>query len=1022
LSETTRISDQIKFLLDNPPNLSNDERDLYFNLSETHKLIIEKLENKIGFILQLVYFKASHRFYKSTNFKDVDIAYAEAMLDVEDSKVKENYPNRSKTRHREVILNSLGIISYSETSTIFQSDLTNLANKHVDPEILIKELTFKAKNRKSELPSNYQLAKKINSQLVNTEKKLMLSFNAAFNQTLNPELSDKFASFLEPIVQSDGTDSNRPMLTKYKKIIQSYKPRKLSESLKDFLLFKQLYLVISPIIKSLMISEEVIQHYAIWIVKAKIFQINQKENEKINFYLACFVCHYYLLRQDALTSSIIKGVSEYLNCIKREQKVVSVEAQQIYGKLTTSLKLSRDTLKEYLEQVAKIAQSNLSQAELKIEIILEVLQDLHDLEKNKETEAEINDYLNQANAIKEAIDEYTLLEKYSVKIQNRAVNVIPHLVFSEHTSNTQLLSAVNYFKDKQNAIDHRAPTSFLSESEIDKLYDETNKFKVSLYKSLLITKFIEAVKSGVINLKESYKYSTLQKYLIPKNEWNLNKSDYIKKAELGDFDDIKEILKSLTKKLSFQYRNTNDNMINGTNKFISFDKDGRPIVRTPAVVKIETSKISDIFKEVKYVSVLDVLNQVNHNVNFIEAFKHHSVAATKVKPSSEIFYAALIGIGCNIGIHKLAGTAKGISLSKVENVANWYINKEGLYRANQKMIKAIDALDLPNKLCSDPNIRHGSSDGMQVKIKVESLNSNQSYKYSGISKGVSVYSFIDNRCVLFHSTVISPEEREAAYVIDGFYHNDEVKIDIHSTDTHGFTEIIFAVTYLLNIAFAPRLKSLKRQALYSFDSLKLYKNLGYKLCPKKIIQEAKIEEQWDEVLRLIASIKLRKATASQIFKRLSSYSLENPLYKALKEFGRIIKSIFILVYYHDLQLRQSIQKQLNLVELSNKFSKAVFFDHNSEFRSQEAKEEQEIAVLCKQLIQNAIIYWNYCYLTQKLINANDPDEEAKIFQVISNGSVMSWGHINMYGEYDFSRTNNQNYKFDMPLILKYLVT
>ena len=55
------------------------------------------------------------------------------------------------------------------------------------------------------------------------------------------------------------------------------------------------------------------------------------------------------------------------------------------------------------------------------------------------------------------------------------------------------------------------------------------------------------------------------------------------------------------------------------------------------------------------------------------------------------------------------------------------------------------------------------------------------------------------------------------------------------------------------------------------------------------------------------------------------------------------------------------------------------------------------------------------------ILTNDPDEEAKLFQVISNGSVMSWGHINMYGEYDFSNTNNQTYKFDMPSILKYVV-
>jgi len=48
-----------------------------------------------------------------------------------------------------------------------------------------------------------------------------------------------------------------------------------------------------------------------------------------------------------------------------------------------------------------------------------------------------------------------------------------------------------------------------------------------------------------------------------------------------------------------------------------------------------------------------------------------------------------------------------------------------------------------------------------------------------------VYTFIDERHFLWHHDVISAAEREAAYVIDGLMHNDVIKSDIHSTDTHG---------------------------------------------------------------------------------------------------------------------------------------------------------------------------------------------------------------------------------------------
>jgi TnpA family transposase len=53
------------------------------------------------------------------------------------------------------------------------------------------------------------------------------------------------------------------------------------------------------------------------------------------------------------------------------------------------------------------------------------------------------------------------------------------------------------------------------------------------------------------------------------------------------------------------------------------------------------------------------------------------------------------------------------------------------------------------------------------------------------------------------------KEGQSTYVIDGLMRNDVVKSDIHSTDTHGFSEAIFAVTHLLGVSFAPRIKNLK---------------------------------------------------------------------------------------------------------------------------------------------------------------------------------------------------------------------
>ena len=82
-------------------------------------------------------------------------------------------------------------------------------------------------------------------------------------------------------------------------------------------------------------------------------------------------------------------------------------------------------------------------------------------------------------------------------------------------------------------------------------------------------------------------------------------------------------------------------------------------------------------------------------------------------------------------------------------------------------------------------------------------------------------------------------------------------------------------------------------------------NKGYPIKPAYYVNEHKIKRNWDTILRLIATIKLREHRASTILKRMGEYSNQHPLQEALKEFGRVIKSIFMLKYFDDVTLRQT---------------------------------------------------------------------------------------------------------------------
>jgi TnpA family transposase len=354
-----------------------------------------------------------------------------------------------------------------------------------------------------------------------------------------------------------------------------------------------------------------------------------------------------------------------------------------------------------------------------------------------------------------------------------------------------------------------------------------------------------------------------------------------------------------------------------------------------------------------------------------------------------------------IGLRKMMRISHPINESELEHTVNWHFSVDGLQAASDRVLQLTDRLELPNLSRRSPDRLHTSSDGQKFEVRTDSLNANYSYKYFGKGQGVSVYTFRDERDLLWYSTVFSSADRESAYVIDGLMHNEVVKSDIHSTDTFGFSELVFGVSHLLGFSYAPRFKNLKRQRLYIFKSRRGLDRSAWKIKPASYIDDELAIQHWDDILRLIATIKLKEVTASDLFRRLNSYSKQHALYQALKAFGQILKSLFILRLIDDPALRQAIEKQLDRIEHAHRFTRAVSVGNPREFLQAE-KEEQEMAEACKRLIKNCIICWNYLYLSQKLEDTEDAASREAFLEAVANGSAVSWQHINLLGEYDFS--------------------
>ena len=78
------------------------------------------------------------------------------------------------------------------------------------------------------------------------------------------------------------------------------------------------------------------------------------------------------------------------------------------------------------------------------------------------------------------------------------------------------------------------------------------------------------------------------------------------------------------------------------------------------------------------------------------------------------------------------------------------------------------------------------------------------------------------------------------------------------------------------------------------------------------------------------------------------------------------------------------------------------------------KEEQEKIVLCRLILQNSIVLWNYLYLSDLITKVESQEELEYFVSSIRNGTAVAWEHINMLGEYDFTKLlKNKALRFDM---------
>jgi TnpA family transposase len=400
-----------------------------------------------------------------------------------------------------------------------------------------------------------------------------------------------------------------------------------------------------------------------------------------------------------------------------------------------------------------------------------------------------------------------------------------------------------------------------------------------------------------------------------------------------------------------------------------------------------------ILDRMPQIDITDLLAEVNTWTGFAQWFTHLRTGDTvRLTPA---LLTAILGDATNLGAKRMADASAGLSERQITWARLFHIRPETYKAALAAIINAHLAHPFA-KLWG--NGTTSSSDGQFFRAggrgaKRGDVNAH----YSG-DPGSKFYTWVSDQHGHFHILPTGATEDEAVYVLDGLYgHDTRIEIDEHYVDTGGASDHVFSLFTLGGKRVAPRLRDLKDWRLHAFEDADSYPTLKHHIGDR--IDTAAIREGWDEALRIGVSIEDRIVVPSTVLKKLAALPKTNVLSRALREIGRIERTLFMIEWYSSPELRDRCRAGLNKGEAGNKLTRAVFFHERGEIRDG-SFESQAFRASGLNLVVSAIVLWNTVYLSRAVESLRAEGRDLPD-DVIRHISPQIWEHINLTGIYDW---------------------
>ncbi len=519
---------------------------------------------------------------------------------------------------------------------------------------------------------------------------------------------------------------------------------------------------------------------------------------------------------------------------------------------------------------------------------------------------------------------------------------------------------------------------------------------------------VEALQDGLkrrdIYVSPSERWADPRAKLLSGEEWDTARPQVLRTLQLPA--DPREYVKELEEKLDEAYRRTADNVPHNEALRVVLNARGRDALDITSLDELEEPASlvelrANLAAMLPRVDLPELLLEVHERSGFAEEFTHvgegGAGGGARVQDLHKSVCAVLVAEACNVGLEALARPGDpALTRSRLSWVAHNYFRAETLTAANARLVDAQAEIPLTNAWGGG---ELASVDGLRFIVPVRTISAGPNPKYFGRGRGITYLNYMSDTSTGFHGMVVPGTLRDSLFLLDGLLENktglDPKEI---TSDTAGYSDIIFGLFTLLGYQFSPRLADAGEARFWRIDKNADYGPLNG--LARSRIDTKTLEENWEDLLRLAGSLKLGTVTASEFVRTLQAPQRTSTLAGALASVGRVAKTLFLLSYVDDDAYRRRILVQLNRHEARHNVARKVFHVQRGEVRKR-YREGQEDQLGALGLVVNAVALWTSFYLDRSVEHLREQGEEVRE-EDLARVSPLVREHVHVLGRYQFT--------------------